>query len=201
MYSAFGCKNMINYDKFSVEELISAVKSGDDDACAELLRRYAPLIDSSVIGAVSLLSDASRTDEEEFRQEAIIKLYQSALRYDSANEDVSFGLYAKICIKNRMISLIRRHSGVFTVDDDSFDPEDGISLDPDPSETLLNMESEKELDVKIKAVLSPLEYEVYDLYVDGAKPSTISDALGVSVKTVENALYRMRAKLQKLISQ
>ncbi len=193
---------MINYDKFSVDELISAVKSGDDDACAELLRRYAPLIDSSVIGAASLMSDVTRTDEEEFRQEAVIKLYQSALRYDPAKEDVSFGLYAKICIKNRMISLIRRHSGVFTaVDEDAFDLEDGVSLDPDPSEMLLNMESEQELDYKIKAVLSPLEYEVYDLYVDGAKPSTIADTLGVNVKTVENALYRMRGKLQKLITQ
>ncbi len=192
---------MMNYDKISLEELILAVKSGDDDACAELLRRYAPLIDSSVIGAVSLMSNATRTDEEEFRQEAVIKLYQSALRYDSANEDVSFGLYAKICIKNRMISLIRRHSGILSVgDDDAVLPEDGISSEPDPSESLLLTESEKELNYKIKAVLSPFEYEVYDLYVDGAKPSTIAKTLDVSVKTVENALYRMRSKLQKLIS-
>lgn len=193
---------MINYDKFSVDELVAAIKSGDDDACAELLRRYAPLIDSSVISAASLMSDASRTDEEEFRQEAVIKLYQSALRYDPANEDVSFGLYAKICIKNRMLSLIRRHSGALvSLDDESFELEDGVSFDPDPSEALLNMESEQELDYKIKAVLSPLEYEVYDLYIDGAKPSTIADTIGVNVKTVENALYRMRGKLHKLISR
>ncbi len=192
----------MNYDEISLEKLILSVKSGDDDACAELLRRYAPLIDSSVIGAVSLLSNATRTDEEEFRQEAVIKLYQSALRYDPANEDVSFGLYAKICIKNRMISLIRRHSGILSVgDDDAALGDESISHDPDPSEILLLTESEKELNYRIKAVLSPLEYEVYDLYIDGAKPATIAKALDVSVKAVENALYRMRGKLQKLISQ
>lgn len=191
---------MIDYNDFSIDELISAVKSGDDDACAALLRKYAPLIDSAVIGAVSLVSGATRTDEEEFRQEAIIKLYQSALRFDSAKEEVSFGLYAKICIKNRMISLIRRHSGVvLPVDDDSLTPLEGASDGSDPSETLLKMESEQELNYRIKAVLSPLEYEVYDLYADGLKPSVIADTLGVNTKTVENALYRMKSKLQKLI--
>lgn len=190
----------MDYNDFSVNELISAVKAGDDDACALLLRKYSPLVDSAVIGAVSLLSEATRTDEEEFRQEGIIKLYQAALRYDFKNENVSFGLYAKICIKNRMISLVRQHGGdALTVDEDSLDSLDDAVLDSDPSETLLRKESERELDYKIKAVLSPLEYEVYDLYADGLKPSVIADTLGISVKTVENALYRMKNKLQKLM--
>ncbi len=190
----------MDYNDFSVNELISAVKAGDDDACALLLRKYSPLVDSAVIGAVSLLSEATRTDEEEFRQEGIIKLYQAALRYDFENENVSFGLYAKICIKNRMISLVRQHGGdALTIDEDLLDSVDDAVLDSDPSETLLRKESERELDYKIKAVLSPLEYEVYDLYADGLKPSVIADTLGVGVKTVENALYRMKNKLQKLM--
>ncbi len=193
---------MTNYNQFSIENLISAVKSGDDDACAELLRRYAPLIDTSVIGALSLMTGATRTDEEELRQEAVIKLYQSAIKYDPSVSDVSFGLYAKICIKNRMISLIRRHGGVSLVgDDEALDEALEAPHGSDPSELLLLTESEKELDYKIKALLSPLEYEVYDLYADGAKPAMIAETLGVSGKTVENALYRMRGKLSRLISR
>lgn len=194
---------MNSYDKYPINELLSSVKAGDDDACAELLRRYAPLIDNMVYNTLPMLSSASRSDEDELRQEAAIKLYQSALTYDSSQEETSFGLYAKICIKNRMVSLVRRQRGVvdFTDVDEIADSVDIGLVEDDPSALLLDRERERELDGEIKTHLSPLEYEVYDLYMDGVSPRGIADVLGVNVKTVENALYRMRAKIGKLLSQ
>ncbi len=194
---------MINYENYETNELLAAVKSGDDDACAELLRRYTPLIDSVVYNTMPLLSVTSRAEEDELRQEAAIKLYQAALAYDEEREDTTFGLYAKICIKNRMISLARRQHGFvdFSAEDELNEALDAGALEDDPSELLLNRERERELDRRIRANLSPLEYEVYDLYVDGAAPRQISETLNVSSKTVENALYRMRLKLQKLLQK
>ena len=190
---------MMNYDEIPINDLVKAVKAGDDDACGALLRRYAPLVDSLVYNTMPFLSSASRTDEDELRQEAIIKLYQSALAYDETQNDTSFGLFAKICIKNRMISLVRRQRG----DDVIFGEEFAESISEteiysDPSEALLDREREYELDLKIKAKLSPLEYEVYDLHTEGAGIRQIAETLHVSEKTVENALYRMKNKLQKL---
>lgn len=190
---------MINYDKMPINDLVKAVKSGDDDACGALLRRYAPLVDSMVYNTMPLLSSASRADEDELRQEAVIKLYQSALAYDENQTDTSFGLYAKICIKNRMISLVRRQRGDGVVFGEDF--AENISeteIASDPSEALLDREREHELDAKIKSKLSPLEYEVYDLHMEGAGIRQIAETLHISEKTVENALYRMKSKLQKL---
>ena len=86
---------MMNYDEIPINDLVKAVKAGDDDACGALLRRYAPLVDSLVYNTMPFLSSASRTDEDELRQEAIIKLYQSALAYDETQNDTSFGLFAE----------------------------------------------------------------------------------------------------------
>lgn len=189
----------MNYDEIQINDLVKAVKAGDDDACGALLRRYAPLVDSLVYNTMPFLNSASRTDEDELRQEAIIKLYQSALAYDETQSDTSFGLFAKICIKNRMISLVRRQRGDDVIISEDF--AESISeteIYNDPSEALLDREREYELDLKIKAKLSPLEYEVYDLHTEGAGIRQIAETLQVSEKTVENALYRMKNKLQKL---
>lgn len=190
---------MINYDEMQIDDLLKAVRKGDDDACGALLRRYAPLIDSMVYKTMPLISSAKRTDEEELRQEATIKLYQAALAYDSAQSETSFGLYAKICIKNRMISLVRRQVGAdVELDTDIVDNISESETFDDPLEVVVDREREFELDLKVKSVLSALEYEVYDLHMDGASIKQISETLHISEKTVENALYRMKIKLQKL---
>lgn len=190
---------MINYDEMQIDDLLKAVRNGDDDACGALLRRYAPLVDSMVYKTMPLISSAKRTDEEELRQEATIKLYQAALAYDPDQSETSFGLYAKICIKNRMISLVRRQVGSdVEIDTDVVDNISESETFDDPLEVVVDREREFELDLKVKSVLSALEYEVYDLHMDGASIKQISETLHISEKTVENALYRMKIKLQKL---
>ncbi len=186
------------YNKQEQRKLLLAVRLGDDDACAELLRMYSPLTSSLVSSTMSSLPRTADIDEDELRQEAAIKLYQAALSYDLESE-ISFGLYAKICVKNRMISLLRRfsldteHSTVEMPDEVLFEDDS-----EDPSETILRIEQEQELDKRIKTVLSPLEYDVFNLYIDGSRPTEIAEMLKISVKTAENAVYRMKTKLQKL---
>ena len=189
---------MCSYNNKEQRKLLMAVRLGDDDACAELLRMYAPLIGSLVRSTMSYLPQSAEIDEDELRQEAAIKLYQAAMSYDLDSE-ISFGLYAKICMKNRMTSLLRRHrtdeeSATVELTEETLFESD----EDDPSLSLLRTEHERELDRRIKEVLSPLEYEVFNLYADGARPTEIAHQLGVSVKTAENAIYRMRSKLQKL---
>lgn len=188
---------MLSDDKKKISELIVAVRHGDDDACAELIRIYSPLLNGLVRYTMICLASSVEIDEDELRQEAAIKLYQAALTYDLDGE-ISFGLYAKICIRNRMRSLLRRH-GVRaehqTVELTDDLPDDG----GDPSETVLRAEQDGELDVRIKKILSPLEYDVFNLYIDGVGPTEIAGALSISVKTAENAVYRMKNKIQKIL--
>ena len=179
-------------------KLLLAVRVGDDDACAELIRIYSPLISGLVRSTVSHLPPYAQTDEDELLQEAAIKLYQAALSYD-LHGSMSFGLYAKICIRNRMISLLRRHAGDAGVQTVELSEEIAVpEEEEDPSETLLRAERERELDERIKGILSPLEYEVYSMYIDGSRTGEIAQKLSVGNKTVENAVYRMKAKLGKL---
>lgn len=189
---------MCSQNSKELKTLLVAVRLGNDDACAELLRMYSPLIGSLVRSTMSHLPPSSDIDEDELRQEAAIKLYQAALSYNF-DEKISFGLYAKICLKNRMISLLRRHSA--DAETSTVELTDEVALDRevgDPSEMLLRTEGERELDSRIRAVLSPLEYDVFNLYTDGAGPTEISKSLGIGVKAAENAVYRMKSKLSKL---
>ena len=190
---------MCSDDKTKLAELIARVREGDDDSCAELIRIYSPLINGLARATAAQLPQSARIDEDELRQEAAIKLYQAALSYDTDGE-VSFGLYAKICIKNRMVSLLRKHAGdgdirIDEISEESFDTDESA----DPSQTLLDREREHELDMRIRKVLSPLEYDVFNLYIDGVRPTEIARTLSVSVKKAENAVYRMRMKIQKLL--
>ena len=80
-------------------EIILAAKKGDQIAFAELNRAYAPLIDS--------LTDQFRgtkgneeSDREDLRQEASVAFYRALMSFDADQTKVSFGLYAKICIRS-----------------------------------------------------------------------------------------------------
>lgn len=188
---------MIHEDETELLSLIEEIRGGSDDACAVLIKKYAPLINGLVRSTMLCLADAAEGDEDELRQEAAIKLYQAALTYDMSGK-VSFGLYAKLCIKNRMISLLRRRGSASLIS--TVELSEDLSDDSgDPSEFVLREERETELEKKIRNSLSPLEYDVFNLYIDGNGPTEIARALSVSVKTAENAVYRMKTKIQKLL--
>lgn len=188
---------MCSENRSKLDKLLLDVRSGDDDACAELIRTYSPLISGLVRCTMAKMPPSARIDEDELLQEAAIKLYQAALSYEGG--DVSFGLYAKICIKNRMVSLLRSHSGGGEISFDEITDELPDPEDRDPSHKVLERENEHELDMRIRRVLSPLEYDVFNLYIDGVRTTEIAKALSVSTKTAENAVYRMRSKIQKLL--
>ena len=88
-------------------ELILSVQGGKEAAFSELCEQYAPLIDSMVGRYGSRLKDPGES-KEDLRQEAILSFYRAIMTYDIAQTKVTFGLYAKICMRNRMVSLLRK---------------------------------------------------------------------------------------------
>ena len=178
-----------------IQELIFRVRKGDDEAFSELLSMYTPLIEGSLLR--SLGDELYALYSEDLRQEATMVFYNSILTYDIEQCEVEFGLYAKICITNALISqkrlLIRRRSERFS------DSEIGDFLgneEDDPSAMIMEQESLRSLYSVIRGSLSDLEYRIWRLYMSGKTVKQIGLSVGKSSKAVNNAIYRIRKKLR-----
>lgn len=181
-------------EKIDQTTLILQVRDGDQAAFCELLRRYRPLLDSAVARFGS--SDRMRVYEDDLRQEATLVFYNALLNYDVDNESVEFGLYAKICVTNALITEVRRleRSKAEELAELS---EDALGEDAEPSDTVIENESIERIDAIIRSNLSSLEYRVWCLYASGRSASEIGALLGKSEKSVSNAVYRIRKKLRE----
>ena len=185
-------------DREQVLNWIRGVRQENEDAFVSLAKRYEPLIDS-------LVSRFFRDGEvgfgrEDLRQEAMVVFYHSILTYDTEQSEVEFGLYAKICISNALISQFRvqkRHGSERLTPLNEELPEDGEA--EDPSERLLEQERLAALWADIEANLSPFENRVWRLYISGRTAREIALLVGKDEKSVANGIYRIRKKLRAVL--
>ena len=187
--------------KTDTASLIRAAKAGDGEAFEALTREYGGMIGAVISSFGSSIASAdpgsgAAFSEEDLRQEAGIAFLRAVRTYDpEANKGVTFGLYAKICVKNAMISLFRK----YRTQKNRLKRAGGRR-----AIAQANAQSAAD-DVDVTALLerasdllSPLEAKVFDAYVRGMKPEKTASSLGVSEKTVYNALYRAKAKVKGL---
>ena len=180
--------------------LIRQAQAGSCDAYARVLHRYRPLLESSLSRFLS--ADMSMQDREDLREEAERIFLNALTSYDTEQEAVDFGLYAKICLRNGLISewrsLTARHriSVVSLTQDTLAEQNEG----EDPSEHLLEEERFRGLYRVIRDSLSDLENRVWWLYVTGVEVKEIARRLGRTEKSVHNAIYRIRSKLRRVVS-
>ena len=178
-------KNRISEAELS--ELIRKIQSGDHFSFDELCGIYDPLLGSMTASAHERYKKFG-SEYEDLRQEASLALYKAAINYRIDQSDVTFGLYAKICIRNRLISagrrLIRQYGAKAAVQKEL---ENRTPVGR--SETFRSAE----LDL---TVLSGFERRVYDLYAKGDSYAQIARTLGKTEKSVDNAIYRIRRKLR-----
>lgn len=178
-----------------VLQLISRAKSGEGEAFEELLEKYTPLINASV--ARCLQDDQYDLYAEDFRQEATLVFYNSIMTYDTEQQDVEFGLYARICISNALISQLRilKKRKAERLSEKSEDELFGNGME-DPSLRVLEQESLKTLYSVIRTNLSDLEYRVWKMYMSGMSARQIGESIGKDERSVSNAIYRIRKKLR-----
>lgn len=184
--------------KKETRTLIQAVKNGDQGAFNRLLMQYAPLIEASVN---MFCSDSSLSRErEDFRQEAHVAFYGAILSYNLEQTNVELGLYAKTCILNALISLVRSRKNIPL--DPCEDSEHILSADnsSDPSVGILEEERLKNLLHIIKKTLSQYEYTIWEMYFSGKSVSEIAINLNVEPKSIHNAIYRIRVKLKNALN-
>ena len=188
----------VRKSKKDVRALILDVRGGDQNAFDTLLDQYRPLIDASV---ARFSSDESFSLYcEDLKQEASVVFYNSILAYDLDQNEVEFGLFAKICIYNALVSFLRalkRRSAEPVAEI----PQNLITVQDfeDPSAKMLEQERLKSLYAVIRKNLSELEYKVWQLYISGRSASEIAALLSTDEKSVNNAIYRIRKKLRAVL--
>ena len=173
-------------------ELITAAKNGDEGAFSELCEKYKPLIETMTDRYLTRLN-AIIQDKDDLRQEATVAFYRAVTTFDMGQDKVSFGLYAKICIKNRMVSLMRRANKKSSPKTVSATKNEGKRIGDrvfDFSELLSVSER----------ILSKKEGLVFSLYIGGKTYKEISALLHVSEKSVDNSLFRAKSKIKRYYS-
>lgn len=182
-------------------ELCTRIQNGDAQAFWELAERYMSLIRAK---AVRLRGGA--LDEEELSQEGLLGLLAAA-RFYRTGKNASFPTFADVCIRNRMITALRRagRAKPAPVEHVSLSGEDGrlesLPGGVDPQERLADSEAYEAALKKIAQSLTCLEREAFFLHLRGCSYAEAARELHTTEKSVGNALQRARAKLRKLFPE
>ena len=146
----------------------------------------------------------------------MIGLYK-AIRDFRPDKLSSFRAFAELCITRQIITAIKtatrqKHiplNNYVSLNKPLYDEEsDRTLLDvivegrmSDPEELIINMENVGNIRTKINEVLSSLEQQVLNAYLDGKSYQEIAEALGRHVKSIDNALQRVKRKLEKNLEE
>ena len=181
-----------------VNKLLEEFQRGNESAFSELYEQYKPLM-LSMVGSILLsgFPEEASSEHDVFMQEATMALYNAARSYDIGQSEVTFGLYAKICIKNRLVSVKRKLISKRKREQ---------KLRSTVTQTVEHSEQKRgtrtdlagsRLSRLIENDLSDFEKKVFDLYLQNMSYKEIAESLRVSEKAVDNAIYRIRRKLKK----
>lgn len=196
--------------EIDTEKLLKRVCEGDSYAFELLLERYRAVVDNGARFAAKELEASSLTADyslDDLTQEARMALYRAAVSYDAKGfaDSVTFGLYAKICIRNAMISSVRRAAAKRRRRESAalkdFLASYGTRAQeaPDTAASDEPEEAVRELlsDARAES-LSRYERDVLLLYLQGKSNSEIARSVGRDTKSVSNAIYRIKVKLRGL---
>lgn len=169
--------------------LIERVRAGNDESFSQLVDRYMPLINALIVS----MKPRSVEYEEAF-SEACISLHRAAKSYNLSQKDVTFGLFARICISRRLRAYFLQNREEYeSLDESSAVLESGCEVEDE----LIAEESFRSLMSGIRALLSEYEYTVLLYHMQGYKASQIAELMGRSVKSVENAKMRVFRRLRE----
>lgn len=195
------------YDILPDEELVELSASGDRKATESILYRYKNLVRSKarmyfLVGA----------DKEDIIQEGMIGLFKAIRDFDGSKQS-SFKSFAELCIKRQIITAVKtatrqKHMPLNTYVSLSTpvyeDEPEGVlgevmtGLDEfDPEKLFIRKEKAEILGDKMDEVLSPLEKQVLSMYLEGKSYQEIAKILDRPPKSIDNALQRVKKKMEK----
>ena len=184
-------------EKEKIHDLIVRAREGSQEALNELKSRYTPLIESQITKHTQ--PDMTAQDLVDIREEALVIFCNAVCNFDQT-AGVEFGLYAKICIENGLVSFVRSYFRRKKRTILPLERAEGQGGAPNFLQSIVDEESAADLVRTIRDKLSDYENRVWWMYVSGMSVAEISDTLGSSdPKSVSNAVYRVRKKLKGVV--
>lgn len=191
----------------SDEEIIQLIKQGNEEALEFIMKKYKELVNMKIskyfiVGA----------EKEDIFQEGMIGLYKAIKNFDSQKQN-SFKSFANLCIERQLITAIKtsnrqKHSPLnsyVSLNTSAYEEGDDTSiievLDTntieDPLDTIMKKEYYKTIEEKMNETLSDFEKQVLHRYAKGESYTKISEKLDAPIKSIDNAIQRIRKKAMK----
>lgn len=183
----------IDYAKLSNEEIVGLINKGDNSSLHELFHRFSTSIQ------IKAAKFSSSTDFDDFVQEGLIALFSATKVYNSSLS--SFSTFADVCIERAMCSLYRKNFAKKQIPGEniiSIDEFDFLSANTTPESYLIEKEECNQLTKQIKSSLSKLEYNILLAFLSGDSLEQVAKRFSISLKTVNNAMFRARNKIKTL---
>lgn len=198
-----------NLEHLTDEEIVTLAKDGDTQALEFLISKYKNFVRSKartyfLIGA----------DREDIIQEGMIGLYK-AIRDYRYDRQASFRAFAEICVTRQIITAIKtatrqKHmplNSYVSLNKPVYEEESERTLSDvitqgkagNPEELFIDQEDFLDIESTMQRILSPLEQDVVNLYLEGKSYVEIARQLDRHVKSVDNALQRVKRKLEQYL--
>ena len=191
------------------EQIVAFAQAGNEEALEKLLEKYRSLVELKVskyfiIGA----------EKEDIFQEGMIGLFKAIKSFKSDKEN-SFKSFANLCIERQLITAIKtsnrqKHlplNSSLSLNVSAYDSDEDTELIEifksqlveDPLDTITKKEYYKTIETKIDETLSDFERQVLDRYATGESYVKIAEKLDTPIKSIDNAIQRIRKKANKNI--
>lgn len=197
------------YINIEDEKLIEMIKAGDQKALNFLLDKYNNMVNMKVnkyfiIGA----------EREDIVQEGLIGLYKAIKNFNGEKQN-SFKTFANLCIERQLITAIKssnrqKHmplNSYLSLNNSAYEENEDTELlevfdtdiIEDPLDTIMKKEYYKSVENEIDKNLSEFEKQVLNRYTNGESYIEIATRLNMPVKSIDNAIQRIRKKATKNI--
>lgn len=198
------------YDEISDEELILRFKNGESEILDYLMEKYKDMVRKKA-RAMFLIGG----DNDDLIQEGMIGLFKAVRDYDTEQE-VSFGSFARLCIRRQMYSAAKASGRKKHIPLNSYvsfyeEAEQGgreyvldtieAGVESNPEHAMIMQESMNRIGEELEESLSDLESRVLYLHLLGTDYKTIAGLLKKSPKTIDNALQRIKNKAGKILNK
>ncbi len=201
-------KNM-NYKALSDNEIVSLAQAGDAKAMEYIVGKYTGFV--KMRSGPYFLAGAERDD---LVQEGLIGLYKAVKSFDGGKR-ANFKTFAEVCVVRQMITAVKtstrkknnplnHYISIHGVDNDTTNEsmsdmfEDSQNINPES--IVIEKENARGMEFEIGKLLSDFENQVLNLYLSGVSYKEIAKYLNKEPKAVDNALTRIKKKIEKYIA-
>lgn len=204
-----------NMEALPEEVLIQRAQAQDYDAMDALMQRYKGIVRKR---ARSLFIIGG--DQDDLMQEGMIGLFKAIQDYDQSKEAV-FSTFAELCISRQLYSAVKSSNRKKNIPLNTYvsiyspayseqgeETEGSFMVDHSleaaelsPEEILIDRENVRSLRSKIEECLSAMEKQVFDLYMEGMTYQEIARHLDKEPKSIDNALQRIKTKVNKALNK